>query len=52
MGKVSHFGNKSLKIDVKIFIEEMYSYSRKKAVSGEFTFVAIDEDKKPVQVLM
>lgn len=51
LGKVSHLGNTSLKVKVEIYIEEMYSYSREKAVSGEFTLVAIDEDKKPIQVL-
>lgn len=52
IGKVSYLGTTSLKVKVKIFIEEMYSESREKAVTGEFTFVAIDEDKNPVRVLM
>lgn len=51
VGKVAHLGTKSLKVKVEIFIEEMYSYSREKAVSGEFTFVAIDENKTPINVL-
>ncbi len=51
IGKVSYLGTTSLKVKVEIFIEEMYSYSREKAVSGEFTFVAIDENKNPVKVL-
>lgn len=51
VGKVSYLGRTSLKVKVEIYIEEMYSYSREKAVSGEFTFVAIDEDKKPIKVL-
>lgn len=51
VGKVSYLGTTSLKVKVEIFIEEMYSYSREKAVSGEFTFVAIDEAKKPIKVL-
>lgn len=51
IGKVSSLGRTSLKVKVEIYIEEMYSYSREKAVSGEFTFVAIDEDKNPVKVL-
>ena len=50
VGKVAYLGNTSLKIRVDIFVEEMYSTSREKAVSGEFTFVAIDENKKPVQI--
>lgn len=51
IGKVTYLGTKSLKIRVDIFIEEMYSDVRQKAVSGEFTFVAIDEHKNPVKVL-
>lgn len=51
IGKVSYLGTTSLKIRVDIYTEEMYSDNREKAVSGEFTFVAIDEDKKPVKIL-
>lgn len=50
VGKVSYLGNTSLKIRVDIFVEEMYSDSREKAVSGEFTFVAIDDQKNPVKI--
>ena len=50
-GKVTYLGSTSLKVRVDIFVEEMYSESREKAVFGEFTFVAIDEDKNPVKIL-
>lgn len=50
IGTVSHIGNTSLKVRVDIFIEQMYSDEREKAVSGEFTFVAIDEHKKPIKI--
>jgi len=50
VGKVTCTGNTSLKVRVDIFIEQMYSEEREKAVSGEFTFVAIDEHKKPVKI--
>lgn len=50
IGKVSYLGKTSLKVKVDIYIEEMYSYTREKAVRGEFTFVAIDEEKKPIKV--
>ncbi|MEO8934858.1 MAG: acyl-CoA thioesterase [Xanthomarina sp.] len=50
-GYVTHVGHTSLKIRVDIFVEEMYSDSREKAVSGEFTFVAIDDNKKPVKII-
>jgi acyl-CoA hydrolase len=47
---VGNTGNTSLKVRVDIFIEQMYSDEREKAVSGEFTFVAIDENKKPIKI--
>lgn len=50
IGRVSYVGNTSLKIRVDVFIEEMYSDSREKAITGEFTFVAIDEHKRPVKI--
>lgn len=51
VGRVAYLGNTSLKVRVDIFIEQMYSEHREKAVSGEFTFVAIDENKRPVKIL-
>ena len=51
VGKVIHIGNTSLKVSVDIYIEQMYSDGREKAVSGQFSFVAIDENKKPVKIL-
>lgn len=51
IGKVTYLGSTSLKIRVEIFIEQMYSDEREKAVTGEFTFVAIDEQKQPVKIL-
>jgi len=51
IGKVVHIGNTSLKVLVEIYIEEMYSDVREQAITGTFTFVAIDEYKKPVKVL-
>ena len=51
IGKVSSVGRTSLKVSVEIFIEEMYNDNREKAITGSFTFVAIDENKKPVSVL-
>jgi acyl-CoA hydrolase len=51
VGTVSHIGNTSMKVLVEIFIEEMYSFVREKAITGTFTFVAIDEHKHPVKVV-
>lgn len=51
VGRVIHIGNTSLKVLVEIYIEEMYKEGREKAISGTFSFVAIDENKKPVSVI-
>lgn len=51
IGRVSHIGNTSLKVLVEIYIEEMYSDLREQAITGTFTFVAIDENKRPVKIL-
>ncbi len=51
VGRVTYIGNTSLKVRVNIFIEQMYSDLKEKAVSGEFTFVALDETKKPISIL-
>jgi acyl-CoA hydrolase len=48
---VSKIGNTSLDVKVDVYIEQMYSKQREKAISGIFTFVAIDENKKPVNIL-
>jgi acyl-CoA hydrolase len=51
IGRVSHVGNTSLKVTVEIFIEHMYHEQRELAITGLFTFVAIDEKKNPIRVL-
>lgn len=51
VGRVVKVGNTSLKVEVEVFVEEMYNATREKAISGLFSFVAIDDDKRPVQVL-
>jgi acyl-CoA hydrolase len=50
IGKVVHVGNTSLKVLVEIYVEEMYALVREKAIRGVFTFVAIDDNKKPVNI--
>lgn len=51
IGRVVHIGNTSMKVHIDIFVEQMYADQREKAISGTFTFVAIDENKKPVKIL-
>ncbi|WP_062052860.1 acyl-CoA thioesterase [Aquimarina longa] len=50
IGKVIHLGNKSLKVGVEMYVEQMYSEHRERAINGEFTFVAIDKNKKPIAI--
>jgi acyl-CoA hydrolase len=50
IGTVTHIGNTSLKVTVDIYTEQMYSQDRQKSVSGQFTFVAIDADKRPTSI--
>lgn len=50
IGKVKYVGNSSLKVNVEVFVEEMYEEKREKSVSGDFTLVALDENKKPVRI--
>lgn len=50
IGKVTHIGNTSLQVHVEIFVEDMYSTTREKAITGNFTFVAINEHKEPVPI--
>lgn len=51
VGRVEHVGNTSMKVRVDIFVEHMYEEGREKAVTGIFTFVAMDENHKPTPVL-
>lgn len=51
IGQVTHVGNTSLKVGVDIYIEQMYSDERTHAIQGEFTFVAVNEKKKPIKVI-
>jgi len=51
IGRVIAVGNTSLKVEVEVFVEGMYCGGREKAISGVFSLVAVDADKKPVPVL-
>ncbi len=50
IGKVKYVGNTSSKVSIDVFVEDMYNESREKAVSGDFTLVAIDKDKKATRI--
>ena len=49
--RIKYVGNTSVKVNVEIFLEQMYADSREKAVSGDFTLVALDENKKPTKIM-
>jgi acyl-CoA hydrolase len=51
VGQVTRVGNTSLDVVVEIYKEEMYSPHREQAIKGTFTFVAIDEHKRPIPIL-
>ncbi|HMX05185.1 MAG TPA: acyl-CoA thioesterase [Chitinophagales bacterium] len=50
IGRVTHVGTTSIIIKVEVYLEQMYSDEREKAMEGTFTMVAIDEHKKPVKI--
>ncbi|MFT4674154.1 MAG: acyl-CoA hydrolase [Saprospiraceae bacterium] len=51
IARVEKVGRTSCVVKVEIFMEEMYSYERSKAVTGHFTFVAIGDDKKSIPII-
>lgn len=51
VGKVVYLGNTSLKVKVDIFVEKMYSDEREKAISGTFTFVAVGDNRRPINII-
>lgn len=51
IGRVEKVGNTSVKVKVQIFLEDMYKEGRELAIEGSFTFVALDENKKPMPIL-
>lgn len=50
IGKVVKVGTTSLKVQVDIYLEQMYEEKRQKAISGNFTFVAIDENRNSLNI--
>ena len=51
VAKVNKVGRTSCVVKVDIFMEKMYDQSRELSVTGFFTFVAVNEDMKPVPIL-
>jgi len=50
IGKVDKVKNFKIEIKVEIFIEEMYTNNRKKAVCASFIFAAINDTNKPIPI--
>ncbi len=48
IGEIGKVGKSSVVVEVSVYLEEMYSEYRNLAVKGEFTFVAIGENRRPV----
>lgn len=51
IAEVVEVGRTSLKVQVQMWVENMYRDGRTKAINGVFKFVAVDEDMKPTPVL-
>ncbi|GAA4516013.1 MULTISPECIES: acyl-CoA thioesterase [Sphingobacterium] len=51
VARVESVGRTSLKVRVNIYLEHMYKEGRELAIQGLFTFVALDDNKKPIPVL-
>jgi acyl-CoA hydrolase len=51
IARVIKVGRTSLKVEVDIYVESMSVEGREHAITGVFSFVAIDENKQPIPVL-
>lgn len=51
VARVIKVGRTSCVVQVDIYKEDMYSTDREIAVTGLFTFVALDDHKKPIPIL-
>lgn len=51
VARIDYVGRTSIKVNVDIFVENMYDDNQHKAISGNFTFVALGPDRKPIPVL-
>jgi acyl-CoA hydrolase len=48
---ISRLGRTSLQVSVDVFVEQLASTDRLHAVTGQFTMVAIGEDRRPVPIV-
>jgi acyl-CoA hydrolase len=50
IGNVVHVGRTSLQVRVELYVEQMYAEGRLLAVTGSFTFVAVDDQRRPMPI--
>ncbi len=52
IGKISHVGMVKIDVVVEIYLEQMFTEGRKKVIEGKFTFAAVDDNNKPMKILL
>jgi acyl-CoA hydrolase len=52
VGLVVHLGRTSVQVKVDVYVEDMFTKDRLHAVTGTFTMVAIDKNKRPTAVIV
>ena len=50
IGKIVNIRGIKIDIQVEVFVEEMFSEVRLKAINAIFTFVVIDDNHKPIKI--
>ncbi|MCI4235559.1 acyl-CoA thioesterase [Dickeya dianthicola] len=48
VGQVSRVGRTSMTVDVSVYLEQMYAEGRTKVITGQFNFVAVNDEGRPV----
>lgn len=51
IGQIVSVGRTSVKVSVDVFVEDMYSEQRIKAIHGQFTLVSLDEQRRPIAIV-
>lgn len=49
-GEVVHVGNTSIRVKVETWVERRNDRKREKVTEGEFVFVALGKDRKPIKI--
>jgi len=52
VGRVNRVGRTSVGVSIDVFVEQMDTPERLKAVTGQFTLVAIDDQRRPTPVML